>query len=278
VLWEKLLEYKFYNYSNNLSAAWIWSRIHRIGNSRYSMMREKLGYLEGGSETLLVKMREYIVSKGGEIYLNSPVSHVTIEDGVVKGVEVKGVLVKFDKVVSTIPLPYIPEIIPDLPSDILKKFKSIKNISVICVVVKLNKAVTDNFWLNINDSSMDIPGLVEYTNLRPLDGEHIVYVPYYVPGNNQKFFDSDELFIEKVKKYLKIINPTLKNENFIELYVSRYRYAQPICPPKYLESLPPVDLPINGLWVADTSYYYPEDRGISESINFGKTIAKKLLS
>jgi protoporphyrinogen oxidase len=57
--------------------------------------------------------------------------------------------------------------------------------------------------------------------------------------------------------------------------VSRYRFAQPICEPNFLESLPPVKMPIDGLLVADTSYYYPEDRGISESIAFGRSIAHK---
>ena len=33
-------------------------------------------------------------------------------------------------------------------------------------------------------------------------------------------------------------------------------------------------LPVEGLWVADTSYYYPEDRGISESIGFGRQMAR----
>ena len=55
---------------------------------------------------------------------------------------------------------------------------------------------------------------------------------------------------------------------------SRYRHAQPICDPGYLSNLPPVALPIKGLFVADTSYYYPEDRGISESIGFGRQMAK----
>jgi hypothetical protein len=30
--------------------------------------------------------------------------------------------------------------------------------------------------------------------------------------------------------------------------------------------------------VADTSYYYPEDRGISESIGFGRRLAKDALA
>lgn len=122
---------------------------------------------------------------------------------------------------------------------------------------------------------MDIPGLVEYTNLRPMDS-HIIYVPFYMPGEHPKFKDSDQVFLEKVKTYLKKINPDLADEDFIDLRASRYRHAQPICQPGFLEYLPPVDLPIKGLWVADTSYYYPEDRGISESIDFGRSIARKV--
>jgi protoporphyrinogen oxidase len=47
ILWRDLFEYKFYHLANNISAAWIWSRIRRIGRSRYSIFSEKLGYLEG---------------------------------------------------------------------------------------------------------------------------------------------------------------------------------------------------------------------------------------
>jgi protoporphyrinogen oxidase len=273
ILWRRLFDYKFYEYSDNLSAAWIWSRIRRIGRSRYSLFREKLGYLEGGSNTLLTAMHADIEAHGGEIRLSSPVSKVLITDGVVKGIEVSGQLEIFDKVISTIPLPYVPNLIPDLPDEILKKFRALKNVAVVCVIVKLRKRLTENFWLNTNDPEMDIPGIVEYTNLRPMD-QHIVYVPFYMPGEHPKFADSDEIFIDKVRRYMKKINPELIDTDFIELRASRYRYAQPICDPGYLENLPPVALPIEGLWVADTSHYYPEDRGISESINLGRNIAR----
>ena len=43
------------------------------------------------------------------------------------------------------------------------------------------------------------------------------------------------------------------------------------------EKIPSLDLGVKGLLVADTCYYYPEDRGISESVNFGKSLAKKIL-
>ena len=273
VLWRRLFDYKFYDYANSLSAAWIWSRIRRIGRSRYSIFREKLGYLEGGSGTLLQAMKSAIEGRGGEIRLKSPVEKVVIEDGRVTGVHSSGYLEFFDKVICTIPLPYVPRLMPDLPKDVLAKFASVKNIAVVCVIAKLKKAVTENFWLNTNDPEMDTPGLVEYTNLRPLDC-HVVYVPFYMPGEHPKFAEPDEAFLSKVRRYLKKINPALVEEDFIEIRASRYRFAQPICDPGYLGKLPPVGLPVLGLWVADTSYYYPEDRGISESIGLGREMAK----
>lgn len=274
VLWRKLLEYKFYDYTHNLSAAWIWSRIRRIGRSRYSLMREKLGYLEGGSNTLLNAMYCDIVANGGRIKLKSLVSKVVIDGGRVKGVMVNSELHTFDKVISTVPLPYVPMMIPDLPEPILAKFKALKNVAVICVIVKLRKALTNNFWLNTNDDEMDIPGIIEYTNLRPLDS-HVVYVPFYMPGEHAKYQEADQIFLDKVRRYFKKVNPLLGDDDFIDMRASRYRFAQPICEPAYLDRLPLAQLPIQGLWVADTSYYYPEDRGISESIDFGRAMAKK---
>jgi protoporphyrinogen oxidase len=276
VLWKSLFSLKFYEYSDNLSAAWIWSRIRRIGRSRYNLLNEKLGYLEGGSSTLLKALHADIEKNGGEIILSTPVSKVAVKDGQVIGVEIDGSVKPFDRVISTIPLPYVSKLIPDLPSEIIKKFDSVNNIAVVCVIVKLQKPLTGNFWLNVNDPEMDIPGLVEYSNLRELD-KHIVYVPFYMPGEHPKFADDNQVFLDKVRKYLKIINKGLRDEDFIELRASRYRYAQPICEPGFLSKLPPVDLPIKGLWVADTSYYYPEDRGISESIDFGRRLARSAM-
>lgn len=278
VLWRRLFDYKFYDYSNNLSAAWIWSRIRRIGRSRYNLFKEKLGYMDGGSATLLEAMRADIEQHGGIVRLKTPVTKVVIEDGKVKGVEAGGQFEAFDKVISTIPLPYVPRVMPDLPPALLSAFRSKKNIAVVCVIAKLKKPVTANFWLNTNDEEMDIPGLVEYTNLRPMGDEHIVYVPFYMPGEHPKFAEPDQAFLDKVKRYLMKINPLLADADFVAMRASRYRYAQPICEPGYLDRLPPAKLPVGGLWVADTSYYYPEDRGISESIDFGRKMAREAVA
>ena len=273
-LWRKLFDLKFYEHANELSAAWIWSRIRRIGRSRYSLFREKLGYLEGGSNTLLHAMKAAIEQNGGTIHLRKPVRKVLIADSRVKGLETDEGQFLFDKVISTVPLPYVPMLMPDLPPNLLSKYRALKNIAVVCVIAKLRRSVTGNFWLNTNDDEMDIPGVVEYTNLRPLD-HHIVYVPFYMPGDHPKYLEPDEVFLEKVRRYLKRINPALHDNDFIDMKASRYRHAQPVCGPNFQDSLPQPQVPVEGLWIADTSHYYPEDRGISESLGFGRNLARR---
>ncbi len=277
ILWRKLFELKFYHLSSDVSAAWIWSRIRRIGRSRYSLFKEKLGYLEGGSSTLMEAMKKSIESAGGEIRLNSPVLQVEMEGMRVSGLKTVYGVEKYDAIISTIPLPYVPGIMSGLPDDILSSYQSVKNIAVVCVIAKLQKRVSENFWLNINDQEMDVPGMVEYSNLRPV-GCHIVYVPFYMPGDHPKYGDADDIFIDKVCSYLKKINTDIKDEDIVDIRASRYRFAQPVCEPGFLEALPPARLPVKGLFVADTSYYYPEDRGISESIELGRSLAKEISS
>ena len=272
LLWRRLFELKFYEYSQTLSAAWIWTRIKRVGTSRYNLMREKLGYLEGGSDTLLSVLRERIEDMGGKILLRAPVEKVLIEDGAVVGIRVRGSDIPHDAVFSTAPLPFVPDMIPDLPQDVLSSIRSLKNLAVICVIFKLRKPLTDKFWVNINDDRMDIPGIVEYTNLRPMD-HHIVYVPYYMPGDHPKYQENNDTFIAKSWRYLRMMNSELTDDDLVDSYASRYRYSQPVCHPGHLERLPPVETPVRGLFVADTSYYYPEDRGISESVRFARVMA-----
>jgi protoporphyrinogen oxidase len=214
-----------------------------------------------------------ILENGGEIRLNSRVTKIENNGTRVTGVSISEEFNEFSDVISTIPLPFLPQIVPELPKYLIDQMKSFESIGVVCVILKLRQPLTNYSWLNTSDSEMDIPGLVEYSNLRPLE-DSIVYVPFYLPHDHLDFQENDQFFEDKVKKYLKIINPTLQETDFASARVSRYRFAQPVCQPRHLEHLPPVSLPIDGLWAADTSYYYPEDRGISESIAFGRKMAK----
>jgi protoporphyrinogen oxidase len=275
VLWRRLFELKFHDYTGNLSAAWIWARIKRVGTSRRNLLQEELGFIRGGSERLLQEIEAAIKGLGGNIHLNAPVERVNWQDEKIKGVTVNGETIGYDVVISTIPLPFVPRILPDLPEETLEKYRNVQNIGVVCVIFKLQRQVTENFWLNVSDPEMDIPGIIEYSNLRPLDN-NIVYVPYYMPQSHPKYQWSNERIIDEASDYIKRINPELKDSDIVDARASRYGFAQPICQPEFLSQLPPIKTPVNGLFVADTSYYYPEDRSISESVRIGREIAEMI--
>lgn len=273
VLWKSLFELKFYEYTNSLSAAWIGTRIKRVALSRKNLFTELLGYLEGGSEILLREMEKRILEHGGKIYLKSGVEKIVIDgSGHIKGIMINGKEHEYDKVISTIPLPYIHRIAADFPKDFLDKISAIRNIAVACVILKLKRSLTENFWLNINDPDIEIPGIIEYSNLNRV-GPAIVYAPFYMPQTHPKYQRSNQDLINEVIGYLGSINPEFNQEWVIASRLSRYTFAQTICPPGFFDMLPPMKTPIVGFFMADTSYYYPEDRSISESVRVGKMLA-----
>lgn len=275
LLWKKLFDLKLFEYSDNISAAWIWTRIKRIGTSRKSIFQEELGYIDGGSETLVDCLVEKIEEMGGKVRTRVPISRVEVKDGRVHGVSVDNVFLPHSHVVSTVPTPLISTMVPDLSKTEKEQYDSIHNIGVVCVVVKLRRSISSHFWLNIVDDRFDIPGIIEFSNLRKT-GANIVYVPYYLPQSHPYFERSDEFFRAKVTKSLMNLQPLLKEADIEDIVVSRLRYAQPICEPRFLENLPSVQTSINNLQIADTSYYYPEDRGVSESVRFGKILANNI--
>jgi protoporphyrinogen oxidase len=155
------------------------------------------------------------------------------------------------------------------------RYEGFENIAVACVVHKLRRSVSPNFWVNVSDSTMEIPGFVEFSNLRRMR-ETIVYVPYYMPATHPKFSRPDAALADESFAYLQRVNPMLTSADRVDTHVGRLRYAQPVCGVGFAGRLPPSLTSINGLQIADTSFYYPEDRGLSESIKYARRMAMSL--
>jgi protoporphyrinogen oxidase len=144
-----------------------------------------------------------------------------------------------------------------------------------CVVFRLKRSVTRYFWVNISDPRFEIPGIVEFSNLRPT-GDTVVYIPYYMPATHPKFSNDDAFFRAEGLGYLRMLNPELTDDDVVAFAVARLRHAQPVCPPGFAAMLPAVETSIRGLQIADTCFYYPEDRGIAESVRLGKLMAERV--
>jgi protoporphyrinogen oxidase len=226
---------------------------------------------------LLQALAQRIAAAGGSIELRAAVDRVDVAregDGRrVIGVTVGGTARPFDRVVSTIPLPYLGRLIPDLPADEAAKIAAIRNVGVVCVLLKLRRPFTRNFWTNINDPRIAIPGLIEYTNLNPL-GPTLLYAPYYMPQTHPKYGRDFSEFIEETLASMALIRPDFDRADVIATMASRYEFAQTVCTPGFLDKLPPMRSAVRGLVMADTSHYYPEDRSISESLRIGRELAR----
>ena len=274
-LWSRLLDLKFYEYADSISAAWLWTRIKRIGTSRRSLMQEELGYVEGGSQTLVDALAAAIKALGGTVILGAPATHIQTEDGKATGVQAAGVLHLADAVICTAPTPMVSRLASDLPQEVRARYDAINNVGVVCVVFRLKRSITRHFWVNIADDRIDIPGIVEFSNLRST-GDTVVYVPYYMPASRPKFSEDDAFFRRDALNGLKLLNPALGDDDVITCHVGRLRHAQPVCTPGFLDKLPPVQTVIAGLQIADTCFYYPEDRGVSESVRLGQEMADRI--
>jgi protoporphyrinogen oxidase len=274
--WKPLFDHKFYEYAGNISAAWIWTRIRRVGRSRNGMFQEELGYIDGGSITLVNALIDSIQTGGGRIHLGQPAQQITVQDGRVTGVQTPTRHYPADAVICTTPTPLVSALVPDLPQDWKDRFEAIHNIGVICVIFKLSRSVSPHFWVNVSETDITIPGVIEFSNLRDVGGDTIVYVPYYMPTTNPKFSWPDKDLLAEAFDCLQRINHTLRLKDILDTKVARLRYGQPICEPGFAAKIPPVQTPIAGLQIADTCYYYPEDRGIADSVRLGSRMATAL--
>ncbi|MBD9455606.1 NAD(P)/FAD-dependent oxidoreductase [Rhizobium sp. RHZ02] len=272
-LWKRLMDLKFYELADDISASWIATRVRRIGNSRRSIFQEELGYIEGGSQTLVDALVSAYTDKGGRLHMSTPAEKVETQNGKVTGVTAGRRFFPADAVISTVPTPLISTLVPGLPAHTKAKYDAIRNIGVVCLLFKLKKSVSRNFWVNIVDESIEIPGLIEFSNLRPIN-DTIVYVPYYMPVTQPKWQWSDQQFIDEAFGYIRKVNPNITQTDLVNAKVGRLKHAQPVCEPNFKDKLPPIQTPIAGLQIADTCYYYPEDRGIAESVRYGRDMAE----
>jgi protoporphyrinogen oxidase len=279
VIWEPLMRFKFAEHADAISAAWIWARMVRLGRSRKSPWLEELGYIEGGSQTVLEGLRRDFERHGGRTLVKAPVEAIVLRNGRATGVRLGGELLPADVVVSTITLQHFLRLAPDFPEGLYKdSLRRIPVIGIFCLFLRLRASVTPFFWVNTNDRRVPFAGMIEYTNLNPLaelGGDHILYIPQYLSPDDPRFAQSDEEVVRKYTDALALIHPAFDRRwvRFHALF--RDRYAQPICLTDYRETTPKIETPVPNLFLTDSSQLHPHDRTISGSLSLGREAARR---
>ena len=96
----------------------------------------------------------------------------------------------------------------------------------------------------------------------------MVSISQQVAERNDLSIDDIDLYIPHLQK----INPFF-NETWIEeAYHQKIDGAQPIITTNYAKIMPKHSTPVDGLFLANTSQIYPEDRGTNFSVELAKKI------
>lgn len=280
VLWHPLLAMKFHEHHAQISAAWIWHRIHRVARSRGAgLQRERFGHLVGGTPTLIDELVRRARALGCDLRAGVRVTRVTHDGGAVTGVETDAGALRCERVVSTVPLPVFCELVPGLPPRYLAHLRSIDYLGVVCVRLRLREPFSDSYWLNVNDPRVPFNGCIEYTHLNPgatPDGSTLLYVPYYVDPRSARYRASDAETIEDTLHALAAIQPRFGPERVRDASVARDRYAQVVCRVGFGLLVPPHETPIAGLHLVESSQLYPADRSISATLELVDRVAASI--
>jgi protoporphyrinogen oxidase len=189
--------------------------------------------------------------------------------------------VPVDAVVVTTPSPVLLRLVPNLPESYRAKLQTLEYEAAIVVLLQLTHPLSAIYWLNIADPDLPFTGIIEHTNFMPpheYGGKRFVYLSKYLEPDHPYFAMSDDKLIDAYTPYLRRINPDFEPSWIEQAWVFRERSAQPIVPLHYSERIPDFRTGLPGLYLANTTQIYPEDRGTNYSVRLGNQIASIVAS
>lgn len=284
VFWGPMLRGKFGDdYYKDVGMAWMWGKVQtRVKSRGKGMVKEKLGYPIGSFGEVFDVLADKVREQGGEVHLSAAVERVDARDGGAVGMRValdggSARDERFDAVIATTPSYLFPRLVDGLPSDYLQRLTEVNYMAAVLVILVLDRPLTNVYWLNVADRSIPFVAAIEHTNLiRPehYGGKHIVYLSNYLSTDHPMFRMGHDEILREYLPHLRKINLDF-NPSWIETsYHHRVGAAQPIIGTNYSERIPAHRTPFRGLYLANTTQVYPEDRGTNYSVRMGREVAR----
>jgi protoporphyrinogen oxidase len=279
VIWEPILRGKFFNYFDKIAMSYVWSRVHvRVNSKDKGDVTEKLGYFEGGFKIFADALIERAKALGVIFVLNTKPTAILRNPGrvmVVSGDKSDS----FDACLATTPSHVFKHLIsnnPGVPDKYLQKLMSVEYIGAVLMVFSTNKKYTDYYWHNVNDPDHPFLVLLSLSALvgsEQLGGRNVYYIGSYVPHDHEYFEMSDEaikeLWIEGTKK----IFPDFDEATITGCEIFKFKNAQHIVDPGYEQKIVPYESPLKGVYLANFSQIFPEDRGTNFAVAEGTKVA-----
>jgi protoporphyrinogen oxidase len=274
VVWDPLLRAKFGDAAETIALPWFWARVHD--------RTTRLGYLGGGFQRLYNELADRIATGGGVLHLGRDVTRIersgdrlSVTHGAGDGVATE----EFDLVVSTLPTRITARLTPEMPADWHERHDPGAALGAHCLILALDRPLTDAYWINLNDPGFPFLALVEHTNMRsPAEygGQHLIYLGSYRPMDDPVLkTDADTLLTDWLPA-LKRLNPDVDRSWITGVWGFAAPFAQPIVTVEYASRIPPFQTPVAGLWIANMFQVYPHDRGQNYSIDLAERLVAAL--
>ena len=313
VFWGPMLRGKFgEEFYKQVGMAWVWGKINtRFASRGKGMAKEMLVYPAGSFGEIFDALADRVVKQGSEVRVSAAVSGIAVENGRATGLYVEPRPATWtspqplravgaenqvaesspvpstepffdpcDAVIATTASYTFSRLLPSLPDDYRAKLTDVNYMAAVLLVLVLDRPLSNIYWLNVADRSMPFVGVIEQTNLlgpEHYGGKHIVYLSNYLQTDHRLYgLDHQELLNEYLP-HLRKINPDF-SESWIEAsYHHRVDAAQPIIGTDYSSRLPDHRTPVAGVYLANTTQVYPEDRGTNYSVRMGKRVAAMVI-
>lgn len=258
-IWEPLLRAKLGSAHGEVAASFIWSTIRRLQATREGEGRkESFGYISGGYAPVFEVAERTLRGQGVTVRKGFPVRAAELANGEILLRGLSGETVAVDRVVYTGPSRFLSRLFGGLvPADLARRADALRYLGVICMVLKLHRAVSPYYVLNITDGGIPFTGVIGMTTLvDPVEvgGHHLIYLPRYLPEDDPDFDKPDEAFYQP---FLAGMRRIFARGGFTEREVAlwrvfRTRYVSPLHVLHYDQKMLPVTVLPGRLYVVNT--------------------------
>lgn len=255
ILWRPLLEAKIGDSYPAIPALWLSSRLGREKSTK----REVKGCLQRGYRSLVDAIEATLVARGAEIHLRTRVAAVE-EDASRMAVRTEdGRRFDVDTVVATSPMGQFQAMTAGLDIPEGHRNLALDYQGVVSGVFLMREPLTRYYWMPIVDSGATCQGIIEMSNLVPLErsnGKYVVYCVNYTHRTSELFARSDEDLLAAYRDDLAALFPSA-GATIVDEFLFRAPFVEPIWPLGYRSRRPSPSVIPGRLYLANTAQAYP---------------------
>ena len=291
-IWLPLLKSKLGENYRVASAAFIWAIIARMYAARRSgIKREMFGYVEGGYDRVLRRLRERLEERGIALVCGQPVTRVSPPDpdggigrtGAGHRVSVllaDGNELGFDDVILTVPAGRAAGLCPRLSAEERARLGGITYQGIVCASLLLTRPLATYYVTNITESWVPFTAVIEMTTLvdpAAFGGRHLVYLPRYLTQDDPAWQLDDATLRERFLTALERMYPDFRRDQVLAFEVSRVREVLAVSTLDFTaRCLPPLVTTLPGIYLANSAQIANGTLNLNETVALANAQAAAL--